>query len=192
MRGGAGNCNRRRSSVGDAFTFSVRFMPCRWSMPTRGIQRARNSPRRALFAPRGAAIYCIVAHGGSGMRWLVALGFSLYGLIAAGEGAPLSVERGTTSFAPNGTEKNIPECYRLEPRRFDFTLTKKKELKLSGVDIYELTFPSPMASPHPENNTVYAEYYRPRGKGPFPCVIVFDITGGDQTLSRTIARQLAH
>ena len=45
-------------------------------------------------------------------------------------------------------------------------------------------FPSAVESPTPENNTVYAEYYRPEGKGPFPCVIVLDITGGDQTMSR--------
>jgi dienelactone hydrolase len=43
----------------------------------------------------------------------------------------------------------------------------------------------------PENNTVHAEYYRPRLKGPFPCVIVLDITGGDQSLSRFISTLLA-
>src|SRR5262245_4444369 len=82
-----------------------------------------------------------------------------------GHGDPPAVERGTTSFTPNGGEKDIPERYRLEPRRFDYVLTKKKDLPLSGVEIYELTFPSPFKSPHPENNTVYAEYYRPKGKG---------------------------
>src|SRR5207245_8325209 len=46
-------------------------------------------------------------------------------------------------------------------------------------------------SPYPENNTVHAEYYRPNRPGPFPCVVVLDITGGDQKLSRIIARHLA-
>src|SRR5262249_50664297 len=46
-------------------------------------------------------------------------------------------------------------------------------------------------SPHPENNTVHALYYRPDGPGPFPGVIVLDITAGDQTVSRAIATHLA-
>jgi dienelactone hydrolase len=48
-----------------------------------------------------------------------------------------------------------------------------------------------VTSPHPENNTVYCDYYRPRGPGPFPCVIVLDITGGDQSVSRIISTRLA-
>jgi dienelactone hydrolase len=46
-------------------------------------------------------------------------------------------------------------------------------------------------SPHKENNTVHAEYYRPKGKGPFPGVIVLDITAGNQDLSRLISASLA-
>ena len=60
-----------------------------------------------------------------------------------------------------------------------------------AIGVYDLRFPSAIVSPHPENNTVYAEYYRPEGKGPFPGVIVLDITGGDQTLSRVICTHLA-
>jgi dienelactone hydrolase len=125
------------------------------------------------------------------MRRIILISAAVTALAGPARGDPPAVERGTTSFTPNGTEKDIPERYRLEPRRFDYVLTKKKDLPLSGVEIYELTFPSPFKSPHPENNTVYAEYYRPMGSGPFPGVIVLDITGGDQTLSRTIARHLA-
>ena len=29
---------------------------------------------------------------------------------------------------------------------------------------------------HVADNTVYAEYYRPLGKGPFPCTIILGIT----------------
>src|SRR5262249_10462500 len=74
---------------------------------------------------------------------------------------------------------------------FEFELTRKKDLPITGIEIHELRFPSPIKSKYPENNTVYAEYYVPKGAGPFPGVIVLDITGGDQTLSRTIARHLA-
>jgi dienelactone hydrolase len=64
-------------------------------------------------------------------------------------------------------------------------------LPTSGLNIFAVRFPSPLTSPCPDNNTVYAEYYRPAGAGPFPGVIVLDITGGDQSLSRTIATCLA-
>ena len=58
-----------------------------------------------------------------------------------------------------------------------------RELPVCGVEISQMTFPSPVMSPTPENNTVYAEYYRLTGTGPFPAVIVLDITGGDQSRS---------
>jgi dienelactone hydrolase len=66
-------------------------------------------------------------------------------------------------------------------------MTLKRDLPASGLEIYEVRFPSPLTSACPENNTVHAEYYRPKGKGPFPGVLVLDITGGNQSLSRTIA-----
>jgi dienelactone hydrolase len=100
-------------------------------------------------------------------------------------------EKSTVAFVPDGDQNNIPERYRLSPHRFDYELTRRKELPASGVDIYELRFPSPIKTSSPENNTVHAQYYRPRGAGPFPCVIVLDISAGDQSLSRMIARHLA-
>jgi dienelactone hydrolase len=57
--------------------------------------------------------------------------------------------------------------------------------------VHLLTFPSPCESPHPCNNTVYAEYYRPSVKGKSRAVIVLHIAGGDFELSRFIAGQLA-
>lgn len=106
-------------------------------------------------------------------------------------GSRTSSANGTVSFEPIGDQKNIPECYRLEPHQFDFELVLKRDLPANGIAIYELRFPSPVKSPCPENNTVYAEYYRPAGRGPFPCVIVLDITAGDQSLSRAIAKNFA-
>ena len=104
---------------------------------------------------------------------------------------PPAVAKGSVRFTPPADQSNIPERYRLEARQFDYELELKYELKESGVDVFVLRYPSPVKSPYPENNTVYAEYYRPRKKGPFPAVIVLDITAGDQTLSRTIANYLA-
>jgi dienelactone hydrolase len=104
---------------------------------------------------------------------------------------PKEIEQGPVTFLPTADEPNIPERYQLEKGQFTYRMSKLRELPVSGVDIYELRFPSPVKSSSPENNTVYAEYYRPRGKGPFPCVIVLDITAGDQSLSRLIAGHLA-
>ena len=100
-------------------------------------------------------------------------------------------ERGTVRFQPLGDQQNIPERYRLQAHSFSYDMQPKRDLPGSGLEICEVRFPSPVVSDCPENNTVYAEYYRPKGKGPFPGVIVLDITGGNQSLSRTIAHCLA-
>ncbi len=57
--------------------------------------------------------------------------------------------------------------------------------------VYRLRFPSPVKTPTPQNNTVHAEYYRPTGKGPYPAVIILDVTAGNQMLSRHIANHFA-
>jgi dienelactone hydrolase len=59
------------------------------------------------------------------------------------------------------------------------------------VEVFLLRFPSPVVTEYPENNTVHCEYYRPKGAGPFPGVIVLGILGGDQTLARMQAAMLA-
>jgi dienelactone hydrolase len=70
-------------------------------------------------------------------------------------------------------------------------MDRQRDLPAIGVTVYRLRFPSPVKSPTPENNTVHAEYYRPKGKGPFPAVIVLDVTAGNQMLSRHMATHLA-
>jgi dienelactone hydrolase len=57
-----------------------------------------------------------------------------------------------------------------------------------------VTFPSPVETPHPNNNTVHAECFRPvsAGDGSCPGVIVLHILGGDFELSRLFCRTLAH
>jgi dienelactone hydrolase len=124
------------------------------------------------------------------VRFLAALSLCLFVGPGVADQPPLK-EKGTVAFTPAGDQKKAPERYRLEAHQFDFELTHIKDLPLSGVEVHELRFPSPVKSPCPENNIVHAEYYRPKGKGPFPGVIVLDITGGNQQLSRLIARHLA-
>src|SRR2546430_11690971 len=83
-------------------------------------------------------------------------------------------ERGTVRFEPAGDQKNIPERYRLAAHSFDYEMTLKYRLPVSGLTVYRVCFPSPVESPHKENNTVHAEFYRPDGKGPFPGLIILD------------------
>jgi dienelactone hydrolase len=85
----------------------------------------------------------------------------------------------------------VPEHHRLAAHTFDFELKPKGDLPVAGVSISQLTFPSPVTSPYPENNTVYAEYFRPHGKGPFPAVIVLDILDGGEVVPRSQAVVLA-
>lgn len=124
------------------------------------------------------------------MRRLVMLCCGLLAGIAQAA-TPVSIERGSFRFVPLDDQKEAPQRYRLPERDFIFELEHKNDLPAIGVSVHRLRFPSPVVSETPENNTVHAEYYRPMGKGPFPAVIVLDITGGNQMLSRHIATYLA-
>lgn len=120
---------------------------------------------------------------------LFALSFLLPGFVQGEE--PMAATSGKARFKPPISQDDIPERYRLDAHEFDWQMKFKKALPSVGVDVFEVTFPSPVKTKHPENNTVHAEYYRPKVVGKIPCVIVLDITGGDQMLSRVIARHLA-
>jgi dienelactone hydrolase len=100
-------------------------------------------------------------------------------------------ETGKVAFKPTDDQAATAACYRLDPCEFTYELKRKRELPVSGIEIYDLTFPSPVKTKYPENNTVYAEYYLPKGEGPFPGVIILDILDGSQVVSRGIASVLA-
>lgn len=99
--------------------------------------------------------------------------------------------RGTVNFEPPADVSNVPERYRLSRTQFPYDLVRKRESPVSGITLYHLTFPSPVKSSCPENNTVHADYYRPGGAGPFPCVIVLDILDGTEKVARLCASTLA-
>lgn len=109
----------------------------------------------------------------------------------AADNTPRPVDKGTVRFQPLDEQKNVPERYCLAEHVFDYELELKKDFPSTRVELHHLRFPSPVTSACEQNNTVHAEYYRPKGQGPFPGVIVLDITAGDQSLSRSIASMLA-
>ena len=57
--------------------------------------------------------------------------------------------------------------------------------------MWTVTFPSPVVTPHPNNNTVHCEYFAPTSPGKHPGVIVLHILGGDFDLARLFCRALA-
>ena len=103
--------------------------------------------------------------------------------------------RGTIRFEPAENEKTtVPERYRLEGRTLDYTLSLRYELRHSGVNVYNLTFPSPVKSAIPENDTVYAEYFVPSSASAgdkVPAAIILDILDGAAVVARGEAVWLA-
>jgi dienelactone hydrolase len=127
-------------------------------------------------------------------RWNVIAALGGWLFLAAGSQAAdaVKVETGSVRFRVIGDAKNIPERYRLDEHTFTWEMEPKLELASTGVKVYHVRFPSPVETVCKENNTVHAEYYRPKGEGRFPAVIVLDVTAGDQNLSRIIATHLAN
>ncbi len=125
------------------------------------------------------------------MRYFGALSLLLIGSLAFADN-PAKLEKGTVRFRLVGSQDAIPKQYRLDEHTFDYEMEPKVELESTGVTVWHVRFPSPVTTEVKENNTVHAEYYRPKGEGRFPAVIVLDITAGDQNLSRIIAAHLAN
>jgi dienelactone hydrolase len=123
------------------------------------------------------------------MRLVALLATTLLAAPAAAEMKP--AQTGKVAFKPVDDQADVAECYRLDPVEFAFELKPKRDLVVSGIEIYELTFSSPVKTKYPENNTVYADYFVPKGKGPFPGVIILDILDGSQVVSHGIATVLA-
>jgi dienelactone hydrolase len=101
-------------------------------------------------------------------------------------------ETGTVTIDCTGDAKcGIPERYRVPTHRFEYQLSLRHDLHHSGIKVYDLTFPSPVRSDVPENNTVHAELFMPAGEGPFPACIVLDILQGDALVARAESMWLA-
>jgi cephalosporin-C deacetylase-like acetyl esterase len=102
---------------------------------------------------------------------------------------------GKFRFEPDANEKTaVPERYRLDARDLEYKLSLRYELRHSGVSVYNLSFPSPVQSPIPENNTVHAELFLPNSASAtnkVPAVIVLDILDGAAVVARGEAVWLA-
>src|SRR5262245_391229 len=88
-------------------------------------------------------------------------------------------ETGTLKVPADDAKANIAERFRMEAFSAEYKLALRYDLKHSGVTVYDLTFPSPVKSDIPENNTVYAQYFMPKTQGKVPAVVVLDIMQGN-------------
>lgn len=118
----------------------------------------------------------------------VALALALAAAVPADAPRP---QTGTVKFTADDKANGVPERFRLENHTFDSTLTLKHDLKHAEVEVYTLTFPSPVKTKHESNNTVPCEYYLPKGAAKRPAVVVLDILDGALVVSRAQALWLA-
>lgn len=123
--------------------------------------------------------------------WNVVAGLSLWTVVVTADEPQFAdvPDAATIDFAPAKNEDVVPERFRLKPHRFE---AEAELLRESGsLRTISVTFPSPVETAVPENNTVYGEYFQPAGAGPFPGVVVLHILGGEFPLSQTVASSLA-
>lgn len=115
----------------------------------------------------------------------------MHGLILLAAMTTSVIERGEAVFRPTASEAGVPERFRLEAATFAYEV---EPLRDDGrYTVSAVRFASPVVSPDPSNNTVHAEYFRPKGPEPArrPAVIVLHILGADFALSRYLAARLA-
>jgi dienelactone hydrolase len=93
-------------------------------------------------------------------------------------------------FAPTARESQIAERFRLSDHTFPWQ-AQRMQTVTETLEVWDLTFPSPVVTPHQPNNMVHCEYYRSRQPGKRPAVIVLHILGGDFELSRLFCNALA-
>lgn len=105
---------------------------------------------------------------------------------AAADAEPI---RGEVRFEVTDAENTVGERFRLTAHTFPYELRPVSESRT--IVLSDVTFPSPVETPHELNNTVHCEYYRPKVDGKRPAVIVLHILGGDFALSRVFCNMLA-
>lgn len=100
-----------------------------------------------------------------------------------------AAERGEATFRPSPAEARVPEPFRMAGSTFAFELEPIRDTP--AYSVARLRFPSPVITADTANNTVHAEYFRPKAPGRRPAVVVLHILGADFALSRYFAARLA-
>lgn len=130
--------------------------------------------------------------------WIVSL-LCLFGVVcqsppaAAANAAPKNaIARGEVAYEPAADETAIPAAFRMPAHTFAFE-ARSLEIQSRTLQVWDVTFPSPVETASQRNNTVHCEYYQPltAAPGKAPAVIVLHILGGDFALSRLFCNALA-
>ena len=127
------------------------------------------------------------------MRLIVPVASMWLLLVGPASAAESELERGTVNYQPAADESLVAERFRLAAHTFDYQL-RLLDVPTEHFQICELTFPSPVHTPHEKNNTVHCEFFRPKrngDEGKMPAVIVLHILGGDFPLARLFCNALA-
>ena len=122
--------------------------------------------------------------------WLLGFVLALHVVPAGGAGGEHRVASGTVAFTPTAEEREIPARFRMASNHFGWQ-AKRMETVTETLEVWDVTFPSPVETPVEVNNTVHCEYYRSRQAGRRPAVIVLHILGGDFPLARLFSNVLA-
>ena len=104
--------------------------------------------------------------------------------------AAAGVQQGMVRYEiPPGDDK-VAEQFRLAAHEFAFE-QKPIGAATEQISLWTVTFPSPVKTPHENNNTVHCELYLPKRSEKTPAVVVLHILGGDFNLSRLFCAGLA-
>ncbi len=141
------------------------------------------------FMNNSSSAYC------RGLVLVVILASGLLGSSPAvgAERAARTVAQGEVSYLPPQDEAGIPERFRLAAHTFAYEATKLP-LDSQTIQMWDVTFPSPVETKQKANNTVHCEFFLPQSAGgqkKVPGVIVLHILGGDFALSRVFCNTLA-
>lgn len=112
------------------------------------------------------------------------------GMLAATAWAADAPQGGLVRFMPASSESTLPAHFQLPETEFRYEVQSLDSVSQSFA-VANVTFPSPMTTEHPANNTVHCEFFRPLAPGKHPGVVVLHILGGDFDLSRLFCRSLA-
>ncbi len=118
--------------------------------------------------------------------------------------APTSAPEEVLGPAQQGTCKSRRLIYReddsketlellktYDPPSEEFAWQLEPKANLIAVRHHHLTFPSAVVTDVPENNTVHAEYYQPRGEGKHPGLVILHHLGGSMEAEEIIGGLLA-
>lgn len=114
---------------------------------------------------------------------------TLAGLILSLATLAPPIKHGKARFLPTAAEPNVPERFRLPAATFAYELEPVRDQANYTVSL--VRFPSPIVTVDAANNTVHAEYFRPKSPGKHPGVVVLHILGADFALSRYMAARMA-